>query len=174
MVSRLRRLVLADRYFFVTCNLERRRRLLSSEELSLLARVIALRRSAHRFLLTAWVLLPDHWHAIVYPAHPLTISETMEAIKVSATRRINRGRGTLGPLFQSRFFDRALRTVKEYGETVEYIHWNPVRRGFVSQPEGWTWSSAKEYAGVGPQEQLRVCGLAIDRVRLPADPRTLI
>ena len=128
-VSRLRRLVLADRYFFVTCNLERGRRLLSNEELSLLARAIALRRSAHRFLLTAWVLLPDHWHAIVYPAHPLTISETMEAIKVSATRRINRGRGTLGPLFQSRFFDRALRTVKEYGETVEYIHWNPVRRG---------------------------------------------
>lgn len=59
----------------------------------------------------------------------------MEAIKVSATRRINRGRETLGPLFQSRFFDRALRTVQEYHETVEYIHRNPVRRGYVTRPE---------------------------------------
>ena len=118
--------------------------------------------------------MPDHWHAIIYPRHPLTISEVMEAIKVSATRRINRGRGTLGPLFQSRFFDRALRTVKEYGETIEYIHWNPVRRGYVRHPEAWRWSSAKEYAGVEAGKQLRICGLTVDRLRLPADPRAVI
>ena len=40
-----------------------------------------------------------------------------------------------GPRLQSRFYDRALRTVKEYGETADYIHWNPVRRGYVSKPE---------------------------------------
>jgi hypothetical protein len=59
-------------------------------------------------------------------------------------------------------------------KTVEYIHWNPVRRGYVSQPEVWRWSSAKEYAGGSGGEQLRECGLAIDRVRLPADARLLI
>ena len=173
-MSRLRRLVLSDRYFFVTCNLQRGRRILPAEELSLLARVVGWRRERHGFALTAWVLLPDHWHAIIYPRHPLTISEIMEAIEVSATRRINRGRGVAGPLFQSRFFDRALRTVREYGETVEYIHWNPVRRGYVDRPEAWKWSSAKEYAGVSSGEQLHACGLTVDRVRLPADPRALI
>jgi hypothetical protein len=71
-------------------------------------------------------------------------------------------------------FDRALRTVKEYGETVEYIHRNPVRRGHVSRPGAWKWSSAKEYAGVSSAEQMAECGLAIDRVKLPADPRALI
>lgn len=173
-MSRLRRLVLSDRFFFVTCNVLRGRRFLSEMELGLLARLIASRRSKHGFLLTAWVLLPDHWHAIIYPRYPLTISEVLETIKVSATRRINCGRQTAGPLFQSRFFDRALRTVKEYGETVEYIHGNPVRRGYVSQPEEWKWSSAREYAGVGAGEQLAECGLTIDRVRLPAEQRTRI
>ena len=174
LVSRLRRLVLSDRYFFVTCNLLRGRRVLSADELNLLARVIGWRRERHGFALTAWVLLPDHWHAIVYPRHPLTISEVVEAIKVSATRRINRDREVAGPLFQSRFFDRALRTVKEYGKTVEYIHCNPVRRGYVSRPESWKWSSAREYAGFSSAEQVGECGLAIDRVRLPADARALI
>ena len=34
-------------------------------------------------------------------------------------------------LTQDRFFGRALRTVKEYNETVEYIHLNPVRGGLA-------------------------------------------
>jgi putative transposase len=48
-------------------------------------------------------------------------------------------------LWQGRFFDRALRTVKEYQETVEYIHWNPLRWGLLKRPEDWKWSSAHEY-----------------------------
>jgi REP element-mobilizing transposase RayT len=54
-----------------------------------LARVVRERREEHHFLLTAWVFLPDHWHAILFPPHPLTISRVMEAIKVGSTHRIN-------------------------------------------------------------------------------------
>jgi REP-associated tyrosine transposase len=113
----------------------------SESELDCFAQTISVRRKIHGFLVTAWVLLPDHWHAILYPHHPLTISEAMESIKVSSTRRINRRRGELGPLWQGRFFDRAVRTAKEYHETVEYIHLNPVKAGLVRRPEDWPWSS---------------------------------
>ena len=128
-MSRLRRMVLADRFFFVTCRLLPRRTRLAAGEFEDLARVIRERRDEHRFLLTAWVLLPDHWHAIFFPRHPLTISRVLEAIKVGSTLRINAGRKERGLLWQRRFFDRALRTVKEYGETVGYIHHNPVKAG---------------------------------------------
>jgi hypothetical protein len=87
---------------------------------------------------------------------------------------INLGRGEAGELWQGRFFDRALRTVKEYMETVEYIHLNPVRRGLVKNSEEWQWSSVHEYAGVTGDEQERRCGLRIDRVRLPADENARI
>ncbi len=100
-VSRLRRIVLSDHYFFGTCCLRRGRRFLAEDEFRILSRVIGERRRVHGFILTAWVLLPDHWHAVVDPRHPLTISDVVEAIKVSATRRMNVGRETLGPLFQS-------------------------------------------------------------------------
>jgi hypothetical protein len=39
------------------------------------------------------------------------------------------------PSRQPRFFDRALRSVKEYYEKVEYIHLNPVRAGHVKRAE---------------------------------------
>jgi hypothetical protein len=44
---------------------------------------------------------------------------------------INVRRRERGELWQDRFFDRALRTVKEYNERVKYIHLNPVRRGLA-------------------------------------------
>jgi hypothetical protein len=46
-----------------------------------------------------------------------------------------------------RFFDRALRTVREDNRKVGYIHLNPVKAGLVSQPEDWPWSSAQDYTG---------------------------
>ena len=173
-MSRLRRLVLSDRWFFITCRVLPRRRHLSDSEFATLAQVIAERRAEHRFLLTAWVFLPDHWHAIFYPRHPLTISRVMEAIKDGATKRINRSRRETGTLWQPRFFDRALRTVEEYNAKVEYIHWNPVKAGLVSRPEEWPWSSVHDYTGSAQRPVATPSGLAVDRVLLPADERTRI
>jgi hypothetical protein len=49
-----------------------------------------------------------------------------------------------------------------------------VRRGLVTQPEQWCWSSYREYAGLDGTEQEQPCGLKIDRVRLPTDPSARI
>ena len=146
-MSRLRRLVLSDRFFFLSCRVLPTRQNLTEHEFALLARVLRERRKEHGFLLTAWVFLPDHWHAIIYPSFPLTISRVLESIKVGATLRINRWRGERGVLLQGRFFDRALRTVREYYEKVEYIHLNPVKAGLVARPEDWKWSSVHDYTG---------------------------
>ena len=173
-MSRLRRLVLSDRFFFVTCRLIRRRQLLGQAEFACLARVIAERRRKHGFLFTAWVSLPDHWHAILLPRHPLTISEVMESIKVGSTLRINARRNESGLLWQPRFFDRALRTVKEYNEKVQYIHLNPVKAGLARRPEDWPWSSIHDYTESVQRPPATPSGLAIDGVLLPADGRTRI
>ena len=99
-------------------------------------------------MLTAWVLLPDHWHASIYPPYPLSISRVSRAAKVSSTIAINVRLAEAGDLWQERFFDRALRTVKEYHDKLEYIPLNPARRGLVKTSEEWRWSSVHEYAGL--------------------------
>lgn len=92
-MSRLRRLVLSGRYFFITCNRFRARTRLEEGDFGILARVIDGRRKVHGFLLTAWVFLPDPWHAVIGVQYPKTISRVMESIKVSSTRQINAWRG---------------------------------------------------------------------------------
>jgi len=147
---------------------------LDDDDFGVLARVIEARREEHGFLLTAWVFLPDHWHAILGARYPKTISLVMEAVKVSSTRQMNTRRKERDRLWQGRFFDRALRTVKEYHETVEYIHWNPVRRGLVKSRSERPWSSYANYAGPEGESLRRQQILRTDRVGLPADEKARI
>ncbi|MCJ7502551.1 MAG: hypothetical protein MUP80_05765 [Acidobacteriia bacterium] len=93
-MSRLRRLVLADRYFFVTCNLLRTRAVLNEDDFEILARVMQARREEHGFLLTAWVFLPDHWHAILGPRYLKGISRVTSDLPAAGRRRPDPGAGT--------------------------------------------------------------------------------
>ena len=173
-MSRLCRPFLFDRFLFVTVKLLPCRTRLKEGDFERLANSFTRMRKKHGFLLTAWVFLPDHWHAIIHPPYPLTISTALKSVKTSSMIGINVRRRESGELWQERFFDRALRTVREYHEKVEYIHLNPVRRGLVDNPEGWKWSSWPEFSGVSGEDQERSCGLRIDRVPLPFDVHTRI
>jgi len=152
-VSKLRRPFLSDGYFFISVRLLGRREKLTESDFALLARSFNRGRCLQPFYLTAWVFLPDHWHCLCAPVYRVTISLAMKSVKQSSMRAVNRRRGSEGELWQPRFFDRAVRTVKEYNEKVEYIHLNPVRAGMVSRPEDWRWSSYQEYAGLSGEEQ---------------------
>jgi putative transposase len=162
-MSRLRRLYVSDHYFFVTCRLARGRDLLAERDFQQLAESLHSARGNYGFFLTAWVFLPDHWHAIIYPRHPLTISTTMKSVKLKSTSLINAIRSQDGQLWQARFYDHALRTVGDYHDCVDYIHRNPVRRGLVEMPEQWNWSSVKAWSGITAGV------LKIDRVNLPLE-----
>jgi len=176
-MSRLRRLVVSDRWFFVTCRLLPGRKILSDSEFARLARVIQERREEHRFLLTAWVFLTGMRFS---SRGPLTISRVMEAFKDLATTRINPSRGEVGRLLEARFFDRALGTVEEYDEKVQYIHLNPVRAGLPRRPEAVARTTASvvrsffnrrtaDRKNGGPRYRL-----SVGRVLLPADAHTRI
>jgi len=173
-VSNLRRPFLSDRYFFIAVRLLRRREKFTEPDFTLLARAFNRARALHPFYLTAWVFLPDHWRCICAPVYPVSISLAMKSVKQSSTSAVNQCRGADGELWQPRFFDRALRSVKEYNDKVEYIHLNPVRAGLVSRPEDWRWSSYNEYAGMSGEEQIERCGLIVDRLRMPSDQRARI
>ena len=91
---------------------------------------------------------------------------------MGSTPRINAARRESGLLWPPRFFDRAVRTVKEYDEKVEYIHLNPVRAGLVDRAEDWPWSSVRDYTGSVSGTASAHPILPIDRILLPTDERT--
>jgi len=90
----------------------------------------------------------------------------LSAIKLSISRKaVNFARNTRSPLLKKMYhgsttglpiyrfwqrgggYDRNLISRPAVLNSIEYIHNNPVRKGLVSSPEDWVWSSARYYAG---------------------------
>lgn len=93
----------------------------------------------------ASVILPDHVHYL-FDTNGRDISLIMQRIKMSFGA-IYRKRHNLksGRLWQNRFWDHIIRDQDNFNNHVSYIHYNPVKHGYVKSPFNWIQSSIHEY-----------------------------
>jgi len=164
-VSNVHRLRHTDCIFFVTVNLRPQFKRFNDAEYDLLIRVLEASRQRLGFLLCGYVLMPDHWHALIWPQHPLLIEQVLHDAKKIVTLRLHARRGTRGPFWQHQFWDRFVRHEKEFAERLDYMHLNPVKKGLVKRPEDWRWSSYNNFAL--DKATVAACPIQIDYARLP-------
>ncbi len=93
------------------------------------------------FDLFAFVIMPDHLHLIIIPRGK-NVSQIMHSIKSFSSKEINKSSHHEGSLWQSSFRDLTLWSEDVVIEKIRYIHNNPVRKGLVSDPENYQYSSA--------------------------------
>lgn len=94
-----------------------------------------------RFLLHAYVIMPNHVHLLLDPFVPL--AKISGPLKGVAACDINARLGRTGkPLWQDESFDHWIRNSAEFDRIHHYIEWNPVLAGLVARSEDWKWSSA--------------------------------
>ncbi|HWD00578.1 MAG TPA: transposase [Candidatus Sulfopaludibacter sp.] len=97
-------------------------------------------RRAYR--LHAWVIMPNHVHAVLRPHSPLPA--TMQWLKTATARRANRILKRVGiPFWQEESFDHWIRKTEHLEDLILYVENNPVRAGLVESADLWPWSSAK-------------------------------
>ncbi len=168
-MSHVHRLRLSDRIFFVTVNLLRRVEPFRASEYPLLIDALEGSRRRLGILLCGYVLMPDHWHALIWAGNPLGISQVIHDVKKVSARRLHERRGTEGPLWQHQFWDRFVRNAKEFSERLDYMHLNPVRKGWVKRAEEWRWSSYNNFSL--DRVSVRSCPIQIDYMRLPEQYR---
>ena len=51
-------------------------------------------------------------------------------------------------LWQEGFQPKLIQSDKMFTDRVNYIHYNPVKRGYVDEPTHWRYSSARDYEGI--------------------------
>jgi len=99
------------------------------------------RESRHE--LGAWVLMPNHVHAVLRPLNDHDLASTMRAIKGSsageASRLLHR---TGSPFWAKDYFNRRIRDSDHEGRARRYIENNPVKAGLCGGAQDWPWSSA--------------------------------
>src|SRR5262245_6940793 len=136
--------------FFFTVNLADRRSRLLTEQIDLLRAAFRDIRARHPFAIEAIVVLPDHLHAIwTLPEGDADFAMRWRLIKSAFSRglpqseRVSTSRLSKGErgIWQRRYWEHTLRDERDFECHADYIHFNPVKHGHVTQVKDWPYSS---------------------------------
>lgn len=161
--------------YFLTLVTHQRRAILTSElGRRCLRQSIRRIRRRRPFDVVAIVLLPDHWHAILQlPRSDDDYSTRVSQIKASFTRRFLAHSGVEGKtsasrqrkreraVWQRRFYEHTIQDEEDLKRCADYVHYNPVKHGYVPRVADWPWSSFHRFVRLGeyPPEWGRVSWL---------------
>ena len=127
------------RTYLVTAVTAERRSLFQVTATSeLLERTILDYRGQGKFLLHAFVIMPDHFHALITPAPDVSLEKAMQFIKGGFSFRLK----SKLDVWMLSFNESQISTEEKFMNCVRYIEENPVRRGLASTPKDYHFSSA--------------------------------
>jgi len=115
---------------------------LRDERLAEIVQSALLFHDCQRYLLHAWLVMPNHVHALFTVEAGWTLSQITHSWKSYTANECNRLLGRKGEFWQKEQFDRYIRNEQHYENAVKYIEQNPVKAGLCVRPEDWRWSSA--------------------------------
>lgn len=75
----------------------------------------------------AWVIMPNHVHAVFALRSPHQLNDIVHAWKSYTAHALNKLLGRSGPIWQKDYFDRLIRDEDHLARVVEYIRNNPVK-----------------------------------------------
>jgi putative transposase len=91
--------------------------------------------------LIAWVVLDEHYHLIIYPERPEAFAPWISSLHTNSARAWNVEDQQPGRQVWYQFWDTTLWTEGDLWSRVNYVHYNPVKHGYVTDPADWPWSS---------------------------------
>jgi putative transposase len=116
----------------------------------------------HPFKTLAICVLPDHLHTVwQMPEDDDDYSMRWKEIKRQFTagylekigsdgeRNDSRVKRMEAAIWQRRFWEHTIRDDDDLHNHFDYIHYNPVKHGLVSDPADWPWSSYQRFAKSG-------------------------
>jgi putative transposase len=106
---------------------------------------------------SAWCVLPNHYHALVDCGDVRDLLSDLGRLHGRSSFVWNGEDGTRGRKVFFRAAERTMRSEAHAWATINYVHNNPVRHGYVEKWMDWPWSSARQFVDqVGREEAARI------------------
>lgn len=153
-----RALIPGGTWFFTVNLLERKNNDLLIRQVDLLRETVHAVRKRYPFQIDAWVVLPEHMHAVwTLPPGDADFSKRWRLIKSrfsralpktefrSNVRKVANERG----IWQRHFWEHSIRDETNFERHVDYVHVNPVKHGLVARVIDWPYSSFHRYVEQG-------------------------
>jgi putative transposase len=141
-------------YFFTVTLADRRGNAVLIDRIDALRKVVRNVKRSLPFEIDAMVVLPDHLHAIwTLPINDADFATRWKLIKaqfsrtcppVDWLRKSQAAKGERG-IWQRRYFEHLIRDQDDFARHADYIHYNPVKHGWVKSAADWPYSSFQNF-----------------------------
>jgi REP element-mobilizing transposase RayT len=147
MLQRHTRLALPNSVHFVTTvTRERGRWFIDPELCRQILGVFERCRAETNIICLGYVLMPDHLHAlVVQTAEGIQVPVLMRRFKRRTSVRCRPNLLLAPTLWRQVYDDVGVPGADACWTKLNYMHWNPVKKGLCEKPEGYPWSSAADY-----------------------------
>ncbi len=115
---------------------------LRDPRIAALAESAMLHHHGQRFRMLAWVVMPNHVHALV-EVWTVPLSKIVQNWKSIISVQANKLLGRTGRFWQPEYWDRFMRDAGQALKAIHYIENNPVKASLCRSPEAWPFSSAR-------------------------------
>jgi putative transposase len=106
--------------------------------------------------IVAWVILANHYHILLYVQSLNHVSTALQHLHGTTSREWNIEDNLTGKRrVWYKFMDTYIRNDGHLHAAFNYIHYNPVKHGYVKDPFEWHWSSLSLYYADMGREWLR-------------------
>jgi len=139
-------------YFFTVVTNQRRPVFDNEPTVQILREAIRDEMQRRPFVIEAAVVLPDHIHCLwQLPENDSDYSSRWREIKKAVTKQIGKAKNARneGDVWQRRFWEHQVRNEKDWRTHMDYIHYNPVKHGYVKTPLQWKWSTFSRWVEQG-------------------------
>jgi putative transposase len=127
------------RTFFVTFNTWGRRPIFRSNPLAhLLLEVLRDNYKKRRFIMHAFVIMPDHVHMLLTPANDISLEKAIQYVKGGFSYRVKKEQGKSLEIWQDRFTEHRIKDSDDFDAHVLYVEENPTRAGLENWPFVWS------------------------------------
>lgn len=122
----------ANTEYFITFNIHNRSSIFEDVKIArLFCKHIAVNEKKNQCKWLTWVLMPDHFHGLLQLGEKVQLSKVIAELKGTTAYKINAELGRKGKLWQTSFYDHALREEENRKNIARYIVANPLRKGLV-------------------------------------------
>lgn len=135
------------------------------EIVNYLINAIKYHQAENNLKVLAWCIMENHFHLIVEHQDLKTCMQSIKSytakdilnylksknsqlyLKQLAFSRKRSNKGSVFQVWQEGYHPKQLFTEKMLNQKINYVHFNPVSRGYVDKPKDWRYSSARDYLG---------------------------
>ena len=115
----------------------------------------------YEYSIEAIVILPDHFHLIIKPQEARDYPNIIKGVKQYFSKHCDpyyyqhisqsqsRLKAGYKPIWQKKYYEHTIRDDADFELRFDYVHFNPVKHGYVKKVKDWSFSSFHRYVEKG-------------------------